>query len=110
MTADMAEVVAGRAILGDFQREAREFTVGTRMSVDWLSWALRLSQHLQALLDALSRASGHQGAAGGAWLAPGDLHTALLALADAQEFTDAAMRDRYGSLARTLSSQAGGGE
>lgn len=36
MTADLAEVVAGRAVLADFQREAHEFTVGTRSEVDWL--------------------------------------------------------------------------
>ena len=55
ISAEPAEVIAGRAILADFQHEAHEFTTGTLATVDWLTWALRLGQHLQQLIDALSR-------------------------------------------------------
>ena len=53
--AELAEAVAARAMLADFQRTMHEFTVGTTRDVDFLTWALRLGQHLNYLLDAIGR-------------------------------------------------------
>lgn len=64
-----AEVIAGRAILADFQNTAHEFTVGTLHEVDWLTWSLRLGQHLQQLIDAIAR----QDEPGGVWLTAADV-------------------------------------
>ena len=67
-----AEVIAGRAMLADFQRMAREYAAGTIVQADWLSWSMRLSQHMQSLLDALGRAEPAAPAAaqGGTYTAP----------------------------------------
>jgi hypothetical protein len=116
VTAELAEAVAARAMLADFQQTVHEFTVGTVHGVDWLTWALRMSQHMQQLLDAAARMAGEpQPAAGstghaatglapggGAWLTPADLYVALAALRDAAEFTDPAMAARYAMLAGQL--------
>jgi hypothetical protein len=56
MTAEMAEAVAARAMLADFQHECHEYTVGTIPAPDWFAWALRLGQHMQLLLDAIGGA------------------------------------------------------
>ena len=70
MSAELAEVIAGRALLADFRR----FTSGAPAAAEWPEWALRLGQHLQALIDAaaqvLSPASaGVQVAQSGSYLA-----------------------------------------
>lgn len=52
MTAEIAAAVAARALLADFQRTMHEFTTGTAADVDFLTWALRLAQHMRYLLDA----------------------------------------------------------
>ena len=44
------------AMLADFQNVMHEFTVGTVRDVDFLTWALRLGQHLNYLLDAIGSA------------------------------------------------------
>ena len=106
--AGMAEVVAGRALLGDFQRAAHEYSTGAVAHADWLVWALRLGQHLQHLADAVSQpeprtpvvaAPGSYVAGdGSAWLTAGDVHTVRLALLNAAETASPATAAAYESL------------
>jgi hypothetical protein len=103
--ADLAEAVAGRAILADFQRAAHEFTVGTRTEVDWLTWALSLGQHLQQLLDALGRPGAeatHVRADGRSVLSPDDLGVVLMALWHAARDADGDAAVTYDALRHRL--------
>lgn len=110
-----AEVIAARALLGDFQHAMHEFTIGTRTDADFLTWALRLGQHLQQVIGAVTRQAGpawttvaqsrrQVAADGSAWLTPADAETVRRALffAAIDETVDGADGMRYDSLRHRL--------
>jgi hypothetical protein len=107
VTAELPEVVAARAMLADFQRAMHEYTTGTATEVDALSWALRLSQHMQQLVAVMTAppaaSTSHVAADGSAWLSAADLATVLEALDDARRFT---AYTGYGDLALLLGGHA----
>ena len=51
-----AAVTAAKAMLADFQNVMHEFTTGTYPDVDFVTWSLRLAQHMRQLLDAIEAA------------------------------------------------------
>lgn len=110
---ELAEVVAARALLGDFGSAVHEFVTGTHADVDWLTWSLRLSQHMAQLLAAMqprprtdgSIAATHVRPDGSAILSPADLLTVLSALRECQDFTDSDSRFACAAVARALGDQ-----
>ena len=59
-----ARIVAAGAVAGDFHAEAADFQGGGQRP-DYATWALRLEQHLNYVLDALNDPSGGGGEDGG---------------------------------------------